>query len=285
MNWAIRSGVWPQDNANGCGVENAIALVNYDDLNSGDQNFPLNNSGSQDQLESANQTSGQSQWGHAVPTNHWGGITNIAPDYGTDPRSIAYMMWQNSLNNRFFHDYIYRWQFAHNPRNPQPAFSTQVQEATTGVARALEAWTEPVSVTVNGGLHSVVVSGLWSSNDPATNYPAAIQGLVYRDPEGDSVTSRVEIDYSTWLNGNFASPFGLYSLWSLYYGDRYTVNDRLNGFDPEPSVGSYVPNVNSYKEHWEGGFTWIQRDFNFHNGQYLPDWSYSSPIDQQMLTS
>lgn len=276
---------WPQDNANGCGVENAIALVNYDDVNNG-QNLTFNSLSSQDSLEAANQTSGQSQWGHATPTNHWGGITNIAPDYGTDPRSIAYMTWNYSLNNRFFHDYIYRWQFYYNPRSPAPPFALQVQEATTGVARALEEWGEPVSVTINGGLHSVVVGGIWSGNDPATNYPADIQGLVYRDPEGGASIDRVELNYSYWLSG-YKTVFGVYSLWSLYYGDVSTPGDGQNFKDPEPTVGPYIPDsfYQAHPEHWYDGFTWIQRDDNYSNGQYSPDWSYTSPGNQQMFNS
>jgi hypothetical protein len=161
-------------------------------------------------------------------------------------------------------------------------YSTQVQQATTNVARALETWHEPVNVTINGGLHSVLVSGIYAYNDPATNYPANISSVVYRDPEGSSSTSRVQVDFTTWKSGNFASPFGVYSLWSLYYGDQSTVGDGLNTSDPEPSVGPYVPN-GSNPYHWYHGFTWVQRDTNSANGIWSPDWSFTS-TGQQMST-
>jgi hypothetical protein len=264
--------VWPQTTSNACGVENAIGLVNYDDLVSG-HGAAFTSLSAQGAVEAANQKSGQSQWGHATPTNQWGGITNIAPDLGTDPRSIAFMTWNYSVSNRFFHDYIYNWTMDTN--GSQLSFTQQVANATTKVGVALEAWSEPVSVTINGGLHSVLVTGLWSGNDPATHYPAQIQGLVYRDPEGNYSSSRQEIDYSVWLNGHYYNQFGTYSLWSLYYGDRYKPGDQLNTGDPEPTVGPYKPGV-KYRWHWFHGFTWIRRDTNSINGQWSPDWAYNA---------
>ncbi|MEO7003123.1 MAG: hypothetical protein ABI068_15005 [Ktedonobacterales bacterium] len=240
MNWSIDNGIWPQTSQNACGVENAIALVNYDDLNNG-QSVTFPNSSSQGNVEKANQTSGSSQWGHA-PSNSWAGITNIAHDTGTDPRSIAYMAWNYSLPNRFFHDYIYnRWQEGLNVGKTFNQ-SDVVTRATTIMARALEQYTEPVSATINGGLHSVIVSGVWSANDPQASYWGAIQGLVYRDPEGDAFnTSRQEIEFSTWVNGGYWSFNTTYSLWSLGYGDLNSLYDYKNTNDPEPMVGPYTP--------------------------------------------
>lgn len=286
MNEALdfTDGVWPQSTSNACGVENAIALVNYDNLYMG-QSLAFNSSSSQTQVESANQSQGASQWGYATGNylwpdgiyraeNQWAGITNISPDYGTDPRSIAYMAWNYSLNNTFFHNYIYQWEYSHSPNN-QPSFAQQVQEATTGIARALEDYTVPVSTEINAGEHSVVVSGVWSANDPDQNWPAQIQGLVFRDPEGNSVTNRNEINFSQWLDGNYTpASGGLYSLYSVSYG---------NPDDPEPSVGPYTPNPSLNQAHWDYGFNWIQIDENYTNGQYSPDWAYSSPGDAQLF--
>lgn len=281
MNWSIDNGIWPQNTENACGVENAIALVNYDDLNNG-QSVTFPDSSSQTNVEHANQTSGASQWGHATPTNQWAGITNIAPDLGTDPRSIAYMTWNYSLNNRFFHDYIYRSLFDGTIALATFQQSDIALRATTLMARALEQYTEPVSATINGGAHSVVVSGVWSSNDPQANFWGGIQGIVYRDPEGDAFnTSRQEINYSTWAQGGYWSFNTTYSLWSLDYGDKNSLHDYANTFDPEPTVGPYTPGPNgSY--HWYNGLTWIQRDNNYTNGQWSPDWSYDSVNGQKM---
>lgn len=288
---AVIAQVWPQTSANACGIENAIAMVNYDDLYSGSSR-KFTTSANQGYVAGDNNRylSNASQWGAAKPYNQWGGYTNIAPDYGTDPRSIAFMMWFYSLSNRYFHDHIYRWQFAHST---QPSFTTQAMEATTGFVQALQAFQEPVSVTINGGLHSVVVSGAWSSNDPSQNYPAGIQGVVYRDPEGNNdpnspYYSRQEVDINTWIGGNYGvnqgNPWGgtPYSLWSFYYGDKYSRGGGGNTADPEPTVGPYIPG--SGQVHWYHGFTWIQRDNIYSGNQWNPDWAINDVSVTVMTT-
>lgn len=263
--------IWPQRSGAYCGIETAEAAVNYDDEVHGVARLYTSTT-NQVTLARANQTTGRSQWGYATPVNAYAGITNIAPDFGTDPRSIAYMTWNATPVNVYIHDYIYRWQFAN--RTP-PSFAVQVKQATTNVARALETWHEPVNVAINGGLHSVLVTAVFSLSDPATSYPASITSVVYRDPESSASTSRFEVDFATWANGNYATPHGIYSLWSLYYGDKWTRGDRKNTSDPEPSVGPYRPTANN-PVHWYGGVTWIQRDNNYANGAYSPDYAYSS---------
>jgi hypothetical protein len=270
--------IWPQGTGNYCGIETAEAATNYADEDEGVAMY-FTSTNDQYAVANTNQSSGASQWGYATPTNAYAGETNIAPDFGTDPRSSAYMAWNYTPNNTFYHDYIYRWQFANGT---QPSFSTQVQQATTNLGRALETWHEPVQVAINGGLHIVLVSGLFSYNDPATNYPANISSVVYRDPMAAPSVTRFEVDFATWESGNYSTPFGVYSLWSLYYGDKYAVGDGLNTYDPEPSVGIYVPNSN-YPVHWYQGFTWIQRDTHYANGSYNPDFAFTS-TDQQMST-
>jgi hypothetical protein len=270
--------IWPQGSGNYCGIETAEGAANYAEEDEGAA-MSFTSTSNQYTVANTNQTSGASQWGYATPTNAYAGETNIAPDFGTDPRSSAYMAWNYTPNNTFFHDYIYRWQFANST---QPSFTTQVQQATTNVAQALESWHEPVQVVINGGLHLVLVSGIYAYNDPATNYPANISSVVYRDPMAAPSVSRFEVDFATWESGGYSTPFGVYSLWSLYYGDKYAVGDGLNTNDPEPSVGIYVPN-STHPVHWYKGFTWIQRDDNYANGSYNPDFAFTS-TGQQMST-
>lgn len=269
-NNAIAS-IWPQYYGPYCGIVAAEAAVNYDDEVHGVGMY-FGGRGAQTGVASANQRAGASRWGYATPTNPYGGITNLAPDLGTDPRSIAYMAYTYTPVNVFYHDYLYRWQFSNST---QPSYSTQVQQATTSMARALEAWHEPVIAQINGGLHSVLVTGVYSYTDPALTYPAQIASVVYRDPMAWPSVSRFEVAFSTWAGGGFATPYGVYSLWSLYYGDRYSRGDRRNTSDAEPTVGIYRP-TSAHPVHWDLGFTWIQRDSHFANGTYSPDFAYTS---------
>lgn len=269
-NAAIAS-IWPQYSGPYCGIESAEAAVNYDDEAHG-VSMRFSGRGAQSSVAAANQRSGASRWGYATPTNALAGITNIAPDYGVDPRSIAYMTYTYTPNNTFFHDYIYRWQFANGA---QPSFYIQVQQATTSVARALGTWHEPVTVLINGGLHAVLVTGIYTSTNPFASYPAQIASVVYRDPQAWPSVSRFQVSFATWAGGHFSTPFGVYSLWSIYYGDRYSRGDGLNSLDREPTVGPYRP-TSASPVHWYRGFTWIQRDSHWANGTYSPDYAYRS---------
>lgn len=260
------ANIWPQGSGPYCGVENAQALVNYDDELAGvGMHFASQN----DQYTTASNNyaaSARSQWGYVLASgNNVAGESNISYDFGTDPRSIANMAYTYSINNRWFHDEIYRWQF---DNRSQPSFNTQVQQATTWVAYALEQWSEPVSVTINAGQHSVIVSGVYSNTDPMNTFPAAIVAVVFRDPMDNN---RYAVDFPTWESGNFSVSSGVYSLWSLYYGPAQ------NNGDPEPAIGWYAPN-GTYPEHWFGGFTWIQRDGNYNNGQWSPDLAFHNQV-------
>jgi hypothetical protein len=271
VNQAIGGTIWPQTSSNACAIADVVAVVNYDYLTHGlGLRFP--NGAEQGYIAQGNQTYGASEWGHATPTNAMGGITNIAPDFGNDPRSVAFDIKKYEWSTIQHHDWIYRWQFAHTTA---PSFAQQAKEATTLVARALGYWTAPVVVFINGGLHSVVMTGVWSTNNPDTNFPADIQGLVYRDSEGNATTSRQEISLSTWISGNYSNPFGTYSLWSLYYGDRYAVGGMKNIYDPDPTVGVYTP-TSSDPHHWYLGFTWVTRDSTHTDATLNADWAFNA---------
>jgi hypothetical protein len=138
----------------------------------------------------------------------------------------------------------------------QPSYSQQVLEATTIMGSQLETYGEPLSVAINAGLHSILVTGVYSTNEPSAYLPADITGVTYRDPQDASVWT---VDIGTWTHG---IPGG-YSLWSQFYG---------NNQDPEPAIGIYKP-ANG-QTHWFGGFNWISRDGNT---EFIsPDWAYNA---------
>lgn len=250
--------VWPQASGPYCGIETAIAITNYVDEVDGVAMFFTVNSAQDAVASSNNNTSAESQWGFKLAQyNNVAGKSNISLDFGTDPRSIAYMAWNWTPPNTFFHDYIYRWQMVHSSA---PSYSQQVLEGTTAFAWNLEEWHEPISVAINEGAHSILVTGVYSTNDPINYLPANITGVTYRDPQDNSHQT---VDIGQWTNGIS----GGYDLWKYYYGPYN------NSQDPEPSVGPYIPG--SGQEHWFGGFNWIETDENYTNGQWSPDWSYT----------
>src|SRR6185437_2676932 len=147
MNKAIGGNIWPQVLSNACAVADVVGMVNYDYLKAAKSlRFP--NGAYQATVESYNQSFGASQWGYAKPTNAVGGITNIAPDFGNDPRSAANDVQHDHIGSSAVHEYIYRCQFAHRI---QPASAKKVQEATTLVVRGLENTQEPAIVFITGG--------------------------------------------------------------------------------------------------------------------------------------
>lgn len=248
--------VWPQGSGPYCGIETAIAITNYVDQVDGVAMDFTSSSSQYTVASNNNSSSAESQWGYALEGgNTVAGESNISLDFGTDPRSIAFMAWNYTPANTFFHDYIYRWQMAHSSA---PPYSQQVMEATTIFAENLEEWSEPISVAINEGEHSVLVTGVYSTNNPLNYFPANITGVTYRDPMD---SSHWTVDISTWTYGIS----GGYDLWKNFYGYN-------NSQDPEPSVGPYTPGPG--QEHWFNGFNWIETDENYTNGQWSPDWSY-----------
>lgn len=275
--WMVEAtiGIWPQpSSSNYCGVETATGMVNYDALNSS-ASMPLpanyrNGQGPVSAITADNQSQSSptvSHWGHATYTNYTGGYSNIAADFGTDPRSVAYMAWNYSINNRWYHDYVYRWQFA---SATAPDMPTQALDATTLMARGLEAFGEPVVAFINSGAHAVLVSGVYSYSDPNNSFPAQIDELSIRDPMGTpsysgTDTSHFFVSPDQWTRYGGNNGLGWhYDLWTQYYG---------NSKDPDPSVGIYSG------AHWSGGYTWVQRDNNTSNatspGEWDPDWAFN----------
>ncbi|MBA3826872.1 MAG: hypothetical protein H0X24_23640, partial [Ktedonobacterales bacterium] len=264
---AAIAGLWPEEKGPYCAVAVAMAVDNYMDET---RHLPLRFTKQAQQLDigKADQTEGASQWGNATPINAAGGVINIAPDRGVDPRGAAYIQAHYAPPNTSFHNYIYRWQFHHAT---EPSYHQQAMEATTSLYRSWLTHSDPLAVIVNGGEHSVIVSGGWSSDEIANDYPANIQGVIVRDPQFASSVSRFEVSQDQWTNHGVDFGAGYYTLWSRFYGDQ--PNHTVNHDDPEPTVGIYAPTATD-PVHWFHGFSWVQVDSTTGDAAN-PDWAFS----------
>jgi hypothetical protein len=265
---AAVQNIWPQQVGPYCAVATAMGVVNYIDE---EDHVKLRFTSRNDQktIATADQKSGASQWGYAKPINVSAGITNIAPDRGIDPRSAAYIQERYAPTGTIFHNYIYRWQF-HYPQAPK--YRWQAWQATTSLFRAWLSYAEPMSVIINGGEHSVLVSGGWTTAPADKYYPVNVTGVIIRDPEFAGTVSRFEVDNDAWTNHGTDFGAGYYTLWSRFYGQN--ANHSVNHDDPEPTVGIYAPRAKT-PDHWYQGFSWIRRDANSANGLSNPDWAFT----------
>lgn len=257
---------WPQRNNNWCGIANVEVLANYTfQAATGNPNyFPFGNpsgtpAGGRSQATIAadlNNTSvAVSQWG--VPS--WNGIgpgfqADIARDGGTDPRAIAWASLYESAAGVYLRQphpgYL-------PPRWATRAYSIHdviyhggVSQALTGLARMLETYRMPVSITMAHGLHSDIVSGLYSTNDPNSSSTAAVTAINTWDPAvgapGGGYQSSRE---ATWDVYSFTTNPDM-------WGTTYQSN---SGYDPDPAVGPYTP-TKSYPTHWINYYTLIGPD-------------------------
>jgi hypothetical protein len=90
---------WPQANSNWCAVASIELVANYTyQMQSGQSYFPFHAGGQQQIAADLNSAASVSQWG----TPSYNGVgpgfaADIARDFGTDPRSIAWGIWYESL--------------------------------------------------------------------------------------------------------------------------------------------------------------------------------------------
>src|SRR5579859_6242557 len=164
----------------------------------------------------------------------------ISHDNRTDPRSIAWAEYTATPYGYYYHNYIYPGSngVLHATRN----FASDYGSRGTNV---------PISVTINGGAHSVVVGGVQSNLDPSTNpdYATFSFILVYDPWFGSGFTP---LDY---YNTTGAIMWQSYSDWTLmtkWWGRTYNTS---NGYDPDPDTypGNYY-NVPPLASHWGGNY-------------------------------
>ncbi|MGH2514395.1 MAG: hypothetical protein ACRDHP_01955, partial [Ktedonobacterales bacterium] len=100
-------------------------------------------------------------------------------------------------------------------------------------------------VTIAHGLHSDVVSGVFSLNNPLNVDAVNVWDPAVGAPGGGYQSAR-EV---TWDNYSFNNN-------SNMWGTAYSSN---KGYDPDPAVGIYTP-TSQYPSHWIGFRTAIEPD-------------------------
>jgi hypothetical protein len=241
MQAAVNAAQWPQQVFNWCGVATLAAIADFNGAG-------VSQAGAAGYLNSGAATS---IWG--TPSFIYPGPAfraDIARDSGTDPRSLAAGL--AGLSGGRYHALVDHW-------GPW--------DATARLAADIEYSGQPITVFVDHGLHSVVVSKVYANGDPATN-PGSIYALEVWDPGFGSAfdaqiqtAQHVEVSLGAWLS------------WGVYWGLPYESNGT---WDPDPSVGSYTynPGQGDYNHLWIGNWVYVQP---WGPGGVSADWS----VDQQ----
>jgi hypothetical protein len=243
---------WPQANSNWCAIASIELVANYTyQMQTGQSSFPFHAGGQQQIVTDMNSAASFSQWG----TPSYNGVgpgfaADIARDFGTDPRSIAWGIWYESLAGTLARLY--------KPGQLSPSiaqlgytyhnviYHQSANLAVAGLARTLTRFGQPVIVTTAHGLHTIVVSGVWASSNPDTGYPADVNAVNVWDPGvgapgGGYQSSRL----TTWANYTFNTSV---NAWGSLYSPNYFDKSKPP-LDPDPGVGIYVPN-SQHPYHW-----------------------------------
>jgi hypothetical protein len=247
---------WPQRGNNWCGPANIEVVANYTfQLIRGQYDTPFLTGGQQRIVNDLNSTAAVSEWG----TPPWNGIgpgfkADIAQDGGLDPRGMAWGILYESVAGINMHhfpvNYLLGYPYYVGYTYHDVIYHNDVTHAVGGLARTLDRFGQPISVTIAHGLHFDVVSGVYANNDPINAYPADVDAVNTWDPAvgtpGGGYQSAREV---TWDNYTFNTDVHM-------WGSTYNSN---NGYDPDPSVGIYTPN-STYPTHWIGNRTDFEPD-------------------------
>ena len=239
---AVHASAWPQATNIWCGVATVAAVARYHGL-------PYSQADVAAWMDSP---AAVSEWGYPS----WNGAgpgfkANIARDSGTDPRSLAAALDATARG-------WYR----------QLVDQRGAWDATAHLAADLVRTREPISVIVLHGQHSVLVSGVLATADPA-QHPESIVGLQVWDPGVDSPfgqiqpTQETDVPLDQWL--------GLWVYWATPYNPNYY---GALPADPDPAVGPYTydPSRGLTTHLWIGNYVYLQPDVK----PWLNvDWAYN----------
>jgi hypothetical protein len=216
MQAAVNAAGWPQHQRNWCGVASIAAVVS----------FRTGGSVSQESVAGfLNSPNAVSVWGTPQPAYGGAGFqANISKDTGTDPRAIA--RGQSWTDGRPYHnivDYLSAW------------------DATYQLAVDLRDSGQPITVIVDGGQHSVVVSQIIADGDPVAN-PSSITAIDVWDPGFDVFNAGIQ-----------AAQYERVPIWAWYNDYVYWGSVYDDYLDPDPSVGVYAG-----KQLWTGHRVYIR---------------------------
>lgn len=289
-NTVAANAPWPQASGNYCSLATTTGYVNFVDwANHQPLKFPTRASQGPATYSSTPADPTQEQAGqllydmdHALAANFAPGLkivssgrnrkpftlANISHDSGLDPRSIAVAMAYETNNIHPYHQHIF-----HNG----PAAAAQ------HIAIVTARYSEPVMLPMNRGEHSVLIAGVWSYGNPATDPNAIIDSFAVYSPWDQrwgyfldgTYYERVPLDQ--FVNG--ASKDG-----ATWLSRPYAIN---GSYDPDPYMGPYQAGVdpftgataNPQAHFWLGNIITIERDdHNDHN----PDNAYDE--NDQLMT-
>ncbi|HEX9037471.1 MAG TPA: hypothetical protein VF808_10825 [Ktedonobacterales bacterium] len=230
---AIAAASWPQQYSNWCGVATVAAIADYVNPGSGVTQ--------QGVLNALNDPTNASAWGYPTPGG-WGPYvpTDIARDFGTDPRSLAEGL--TLATGAQYHVVV----------DTHGAWDTTIH-----IVHDILTSRQPVSVVVDHGQHSVIVSGVDATSDPLTN-PGSITAIHIWDPGGGinwvGIQPHMEetVPINLWLSGIIS--------WSGsdYFKYPYAENTYQNKpLDPDPAVGPYAYQYKYGNHMWVGGYVYL----------------------------
>jgi hypothetical protein len=251
------NGPWPQYTKNYCFVAVVQAISNYQYWKLGYAiEFPQqdNQGPSDDKPGDATSGANGTPWqilydmqhymtppGGPVPAPTGFTLADSSRDFGGDPRAHAFAARYETPDQHYYHQYIY-----HNGVAPA------TYGLAKGVATSFADGTSPEIAIVDHALHSVVIAGVWASDDPATVSNATIDSFAVYDPWDQN--------WGSYLGGAYYSRVS-YSAWTsptnadVWWGQPYNAN---SGQDPDPVVGIYK--VSPGSSYWIGNYVSIQRD-------------------------
>ncbi len=261
---AAASGAgWPQENGNWCGIATVALIADYLHPSSVSQDYIAG---------LINGPDSTSEWGAPpwIPNVGPGVTGDIARDFGTDPRSLAYGL--TAVTGTQYHAIV----------DTSGAWGT-----TAHIVRDILTYRQPISVFVDHGQHSVIVSGVDATGNPLTN-PGSITAIHVWDPGNIASQSGIQakmamtIPKSLWLSGIIPNSGGSNYFKYPYSGNQYGAYP----LDPDPSVGPYAYVPALYNHLWIGHYVYIApagyvdpagtpTGNNITTTSYVSDWEFN----------